>query len=98
MKEYIDRDAAIHATDGELTVTGEKNMATVAEYITGVVERLKKLPAQPERKKGSWIGAEGLAGIGIFVCDQCAGFALMETDFCPNCGAKMQVTAGRQKK
>lgn len=48
MKEYVDRDEAIRATDGELTITGEENMAEVAEYITGVVEKLKALPGQPE--------------------------------------------------
>lgn len=87
MKEYIDRDAAIHATDGELTVTGEKNMATVAEYITGVVERLKKLPAQPERKKGKWTRKAS--------CEFCGFKPWYERDihtlsFCPNCGADMR--------
>lgn len=55
VKEYIEREAAISATDGEIILTGAENMSAVAQYITSVVERLKKLPAQPERKNGKWI-------------------------------------------
>lgn len=88
------KELAIRILTGDVLGTSEQTH----EAVKIAVDALSETSAQPERKKGSWIGAEGLAGIGIFVCDQCAGFALMETDFCPNCGAKMQVTAGRQKK
>lgn len=54
-----------------------------------VEEHLKKLPSvQPRR--GKWTGADGLYGCGIYICDQCGKFAMMKTDFCPNCGADMR--------
>ena len=45
MTEYIDREAAIRATDGELEITGEENMTAVADYIQSVVQRLRQAPA-----------------------------------------------------
>ena len=91
--DLISRQAAIEAIDAVFPVDPMKS-----EYVKGIAcgvalakTYVEQLPsAQPERKKGKWTGVEGLAGIGIFVCDQCAGFALMETDFCPNCGADMR--------
>lgn len=75
----------------------KENMMAVAEYIQGVVERLKKLPARPERKKGRWID------MGDFEqCSACTGTRLKEintvygkaiwikTPYCPDCGAEMK--------
>ena len=54
-----------------------------------VEEHLKKLPSVQPRK-GKWHGKGDSEGFGIFICDNCGKFAMMEYDFCPNCGADMR--------
>ena len=57
--------------------------------LDGLIEQLP--PAQPERIKGHWVNGR---------CDKCnahAPFWAMastyhESNFCPNCGAEMEVT------
>lgn len=43
-----------------------------------------------EPQKGKWHGKGDSEGFGIFICDNCGKFAMMEYDFCPNCGADMR--------
>lgn len=51
--------------------------------------KLLELPSvQPRR--GKWAGKGDSEGFGIFICDNCGKFAMMEYDFCPNCGADMR--------
>lgn len=50
---------------------------------------IQALSAQPERKKGKWVG-KGSEGFGIFICDNCGKLSMMEYDFCPNCGCRME--------
>ena len=51
--DLIDRQAAIDALDGEITVTGRANAEAVRGYANLVCDRIKRLPsAQPEPK---WI-------------------------------------------
>ena len=45
-------------------------------------------------RKGKWAGVDGLYGCGIYICDQCGKFAMMKTDYCPNCGARMDMREG----
>lgn len=54
-----------------------------------VKQWLDHLPSvQPRR--GKWAGKGDSEGFGIFICDNCGKFAMMEYDFCPNCGADMR--------
>lgn len=49
MSDLIDRQAAIDALDGEITVTGRANAEAVRGYARLVADRLKRLPSvQPE--------------------------------------------------
>ena len=49
MSDPIDRQAAIDALDGEITVTGSANAEAVRGYVRLVADRLKRLPSvQPE--------------------------------------------------
>lgn len=49
MTDPIERQAAIDALDGEITVTGRANAEAVRGYANLVADRLKRLPsAQPE--------------------------------------------------
>lgn len=49
-----------------------------------------ELSAEPERKKGKWAGKGDSEGFGIFICGTCGKFAMMKSNFCPNCGADMR--------
>ena len=53
------------------------------------VETLMGLPSVQPRK-GKWHGKGDSEGFGIFICNNCGKFAMMEYDFCPNCGADMR--------
>ena len=50
--------------------------------------------AEGQPRRGKWHGKGDSEGFGIFICDNCEKFAMMEYDFCPNCGADMR---GEQK-
>lgn len=50
MSDLIDRQAAIDALSGTITLTGRVNAEATVEYIRIVADRLKRLPsAQPEK-------------------------------------------------
>lgn len=47
-----------------------------------------------KRKKGRWIAHEGGKFVGFpymhYECNQCRAFEPTETNFCPNCGCRME--------
>lgn len=45
---------------------------------------------EPERKKGKWVGKGDSERFGIFICDNCGRLSMMGSDFCPNCGCRME--------
>lgn len=49
---------------------------------------IKALEQQPTRPTGKWIdiGDEGL----VFKCSLCGNKKTIESNYCPNCGAKME--------
>ena len=76
MADLIERQAAIDAVSGGMC----------SGWDCDVIDKLKALPsAQP--RKGKWAGKGDSEGFGIFICDNCGKFAMMEYDFCPNCGS-----------
>ena len=85
--DIISRQAAIEVADAIWATTGDKNVAKVWDM-------LRNLPsAQPEQKKGKWIEE-----IGMLMCSECGEAwgteqfdEVMSFNFCPNCGAKMEV-------
>lgn len=53
---------------------------------------IEKLPSA-EPKKGRWyIVDEPVKGNGLYECSECYGVEDEQTEFCPYCGAKMEVT------
>jgi len=81
MDDSISRQAAIRAVNTALFP--KINTAKDAE------KALRDLPpAQPRR--GKWAGKGDSEGFGIFVCGTCGKFAMMKSNFCPNCGADMR--------
>ena len=96
MRDLIDRQDAIY-----LFPNDDLEWDTKGGYIAPHLARrmIEELPsAQPERKTGRWIYKKDLKQ---FFCDQCGEPSLTEDDryiysmdfsnFCPNCGAKMEV-------
>ena len=99
MDDSISRQAAIDALrtcyDTEvITYTNGK------EYIDydQALDLMENLPSvQPKRKKGEWIGNDGLKQ---FFCNQCGEpsltyddvyiYSMDFTNFCPHCGADMR--------
>ena len=90
--DSINRQAAIDALDGEITITGENNVKAVEKYIRDVSKKIRNLPSvQPKQKKGKWIS--------IFdeeesKCSECGKAYYYPEErryyFCPNCGADMR--------
>ena len=87
--DYISRQAAIDALDGEIEITGRTNAEAVKGYVRLVKDRLERLPsAQPERIRGRWIEKPHVHGVAYCsLCDY--ELHTNDTNFCPNCGAKM---------
>lgn len=54
------------------------------------VKAIKQLPSAEPRRRGKWAGKGDSEGFGIFICDACGKFAMIKSDFCPNCGADMR--------
>lgn len=99
------RQAAIEA----LKALEEKPKALEDDYDFGrrqmletcidIIQDLQPSPsAQPERKRGKWVGADSQCGIGCPFCgapvdDFCSSIDYIdlryEPNFCPNCGADM---------
>lgn len=49
----------------------------------------KAIEALNQRKEGHWIQKEGIYGVSF--CDRCDfELTINDTNFCPNCGAKMK--------
>ncbi len=86
-KDTISRQAAIDLVRNcpVKEVTPAYMLIDKADVMT---ELMMLSPAQP--KKGKWFGADYDENIGIYMCDQCGKFAMMRSDFCPNCGAEMR--------
>lgn len=100
MNDPIDRQAAIDALDGEITITGKTNAEAVREYVNAVKGRIERI--QPtQQRRGKWIYGEDEYGIDGYHCDKCGFFVpwdyahkfinyIADYNFCPSCGADMR--------
>lgn len=93
MTDYIDREALLKAIS-------EVGGSPLSELDTvGVVSLVANQPAADVApvKIGFWkISGVNPANnvIGNFKCSLCARTSLEDSDYCPNCGAKMEVGNG----
>lgn len=82
----IDADAL------KMRIEDEKKERVNVGYLAGLCiaeEYINNAPTL-EPKTGRWSGVRYDAELGLFVCDNCGKFSLMEYAFCPNCGADMR--------
>lgn len=84
MSEYIDRQSLINHLN-----------QSAAEYYSRAVERVIELePAADVApvRRGHWIKRGYACGEAEFECSHCheIEWRANETDYCPNCGAKME--------
>lgn len=100
MSDLIDRQAAIQWVKTECNQYGKPTL----DFESGkrVIEHLKQLPsAQAERKTGRWIKDPQKSKFHIepvYICSFCReqeAWGQMElSNYCPNCGAKMEEVTG----
>lgn len=81
---------AISREDALMALTGEWTELT-DELIHRFIRRIKKLPSvNPQPKIGHWISHyDEDAKEGWYECDRCHTERAFNTDYCPDCGAKM---------
>lgn len=65
------------------------NAPTVAvdNYAMGYQDGVRKVLS--ERPQGDWIFTDNRWGLGDWECNKCHKYSNKDTNFCPNCGARM---------
>jgi len=92
--DLISRQAAISHVDDVPYIKEHPNVGLLWKAW------IESLPsAQPERKRGKWVGADSQCGIGCPFCgtpvdDFCGSIDYIdlnyEPNYCPNCGERMK--------
>lgn len=63
----------------------------VREAVEVIDEYIGELPSvNPQPKTGHWIPIQESVGIFRYKCDKCGRYNRAISDYCPNCGAKME--------
>ena len=95
MDDLISRQAAIdyfvtnvgfHDEDGYPIEDTDELRKIWTEYFSGIPS------AEPKRIRGRWKYNAKIGTFKVWTCDQCGWNSEAEFNFCPNCGAKMEVT------
>lgn len=94
-EDTISRAAAIDALD-KCHCGGKDENGRPWIYKENAVEAIEIVEPSPsaEPKRGTWIDTRGNTEwyAREYECSECGGTMLGESNFCPNCGAKMEVT------
>ena len=94
--DTISRQQAIDAIRMDISIIPfAKAREYVREAIETIYNRIEELPsAQPEPKEGHWKKDESDDCPIVFqqfrICSVCGTIEMSETNYCPNCGAKMK--------
>lgn len=106
MAEYIEREALLQDIEDSVRFTAKTG--TISPEMRGtnkIIDRIKCAPAADvvPIRHGHWLTwEEQFPGstpkkknnLGVF-CDKCHNHADNQTDYCPNCGAKMVERKGK---
>lgn len=86
MAEYIEREAALHATERlKALMVGDKRVS-----VDAMKSFIENRPAADVASvvHGRW-APNCVDSPAFFVCDQCNTVWYNDTKYCPNCGARM---------
>lgn len=85
--DCISRQAALNPNFYVSSPRGTKWI--IADTLNAYREYIKKLPSA--ERHGKWLDGYGFAGnyYDCFVCDQCKKESMAKTNYCQNCGARM---------
>ena len=87
MNDYISRDLAIQANVSQVEFCKAEGLSfSGLLHIDSVINNLKLVPAADvvEQKHGKWESVDDV----IWLCSNCH-YAHGRSNFCPNCGARM---------
>jgi hypothetical protein len=91
-KEQEPCEDAISRRDMALNIVSFYNKATgkkkTLDFLCKCVERLPSM--QPKQRTGHWI--DNKARTNLCNCSECGALSKAYSKYCPNCGAKMEVT------
>lgn len=100
MAEYISRDELLkHLNECKNDPLFDPDMARICFAISIFIENMQVADVQPV-KNGRWIGIYEYcekngyvpSGMGIYYwCSECDKAEKKTSDFCPNCGARMDL-------
>jgi hypothetical protein len=79
------RDMALNIVSFYNKATGKKK---TLDFLCKCVERLPSM--QPKQRTGHWI--DNQTRKDLCNCSECGALSKAYTKYCPNCGAKMEVT------
>ena len=85
MDDLISREAV-----KEMIKNHRVDFSTEKDYRTARACANAVPPAEP--KRGYWKYNAKIGTFKVWTCDQCGWNSEAEFNFCPNCGAKMEVT------
>lgn len=90
MAEYIEREVLLEAIS---KVVGSPLIELDTVGVVGLVANQPAADVAPVRR-GHWIKRGYACGDAEFECSHCheIEWRANETDYCPNCGAKMEIT------
>ena len=91
MSDLISRRAAIKAINDLPNCYNDYSDTYDKAYIIGVLEEVPSVDV-PDRKVGKWIayGLEDGFAIERYSCSECDyDIGVITTNYCPNCGARM---------
>ena len=105
MSDCISRAEAIKALEYDLSIEADGGLdvyRTVIKDLLNAIYNTQKaqieaLPSiQPKPKTGHWITVydrwgEEITTISHYKCSECGNFDYDIDDYCPNCGARMEV-------
>ena len=89
MAEYICRENTL---DVIREMSQRYTDESLAEFAYNIISNIPTADVQPVRR-GKWLEIAGYDGWGetIYRCSECKITEWVKSNFCPNCGARMEV-------